>query len=380
MEECEALCGRVGILANGQLRCLGPIPHLKSRFGRELLVEVRLRSPTGGGGSGSGGHGGADAAASAAEDPAVLALLARLAALVRDERQHAGGGTAATTTLTRQQPSRARVRMDSEGQLVGGGGGGNDDAGPAGGGGAAAAGDAVARVPRRMTYEWAASSSPDAAPVSAAAAAAVADLWVPDTVAAIDAACAALGDEARALRFVAADKTAWEVCQALRKDKGIRARDLCAWWVRDERAAAVDAFVRGPLAEATGGAALAEAAEERRGENAAAGCARGRSFSARLGAGRGARGLKADSLDEDDDDGGADDDFYDAEDGPAGGAELVEQYGNRLAYRLSCAAGVALGQVFGLIEARKDELGIEEYSVAQTTLEQIFNQLAKRNT
>jgi len=41
---------------------------------------------------------------------------------------------------------------------------------------------------------------------------------------------------------------------------------------------------------------------------------------------------------------------------------------------------VALGQVFGLIEARKDELGIEEYSVAQTTLEQIFNQLAKRNT
>ena len=221
-------------------------------------------------------------------------------------------------------------------------------------------------------------------PVSAAAAAAVADMWVPDTVAAIDAACAALGDEARALRFVAADKTAWEVYQALRKDGGIRARDLCAWWVRDERAAAVDAFVRGPLAEATGGAALAEAAaaEERRGEThaAAGGCARGRSFSARLGAGRGGRELKADSLDEDDFYDDADDDFYDAEDGPAGGAELVEQYGNRLAYRLSCAAGVALGQVFGLIEARKDELGIEEYSVAQTTLEQIFNQLAKRNT
>ena len=33
MEECEALCSRIGILAAGRLRCLGSVQHLKSRFG-----------------------------------------------------------------------------------------------------------------------------------------------------------------------------------------------------------------------------------------------------------------------------------------------------------------------------------------------------------
>lgn len=33
MEECEALCSRIGILAAGKLRCLGSVQHLKSRFG-----------------------------------------------------------------------------------------------------------------------------------------------------------------------------------------------------------------------------------------------------------------------------------------------------------------------------------------------------------
>jgi ATP-binding cassette subfamily A (ABC1) protein 3 len=33
MEECEALCQKVGIMVKGQFKCIGSIQHLKSRFG-----------------------------------------------------------------------------------------------------------------------------------------------------------------------------------------------------------------------------------------------------------------------------------------------------------------------------------------------------------
>ena len=33
MEECEALCTRLAIMAQGSFRCLGAPQHLKSRFG-----------------------------------------------------------------------------------------------------------------------------------------------------------------------------------------------------------------------------------------------------------------------------------------------------------------------------------------------------------
>lgn len=31
MEECEALCTRLGIMVNGRFKCLGSIQHLKNR-------------------------------------------------------------------------------------------------------------------------------------------------------------------------------------------------------------------------------------------------------------------------------------------------------------------------------------------------------------
>ena len=31
MEECEALCTRVGVLVNGNLKCLGSVEHLKQK-------------------------------------------------------------------------------------------------------------------------------------------------------------------------------------------------------------------------------------------------------------------------------------------------------------------------------------------------------------
>lgn len=42
MEECEALCARVGIMVGGRLRCLGSSQHLKSRYGSGYQLEVKV--------------------------------------------------------------------------------------------------------------------------------------------------------------------------------------------------------------------------------------------------------------------------------------------------------------------------------------------------
>jgi len=41
MEECEALCTRIGIMTAGRLRCIGSNQHLKSKFGAEYQIEIR---------------------------------------------------------------------------------------------------------------------------------------------------------------------------------------------------------------------------------------------------------------------------------------------------------------------------------------------------
>lgn len=43
MEECEALCPRIGIMANGRLRCLGSAQRLKSKFGQGYQVEMKVK-------------------------------------------------------------------------------------------------------------------------------------------------------------------------------------------------------------------------------------------------------------------------------------------------------------------------------------------------
>ena len=40
MEECEALCGRVGILAAGHLRCLASPLRLKALYCHQYILEV----------------------------------------------------------------------------------------------------------------------------------------------------------------------------------------------------------------------------------------------------------------------------------------------------------------------------------------------------
>jgi len=42
MEECEALCTRIGIMTAGRLQCLGGQQHLKSKYGGGYTLEVRV--------------------------------------------------------------------------------------------------------------------------------------------------------------------------------------------------------------------------------------------------------------------------------------------------------------------------------------------------
>lgn len=43
MDECEHLCNRLAIMANGQFQCLGHIPKLKADFGEGFTINFRIR-------------------------------------------------------------------------------------------------------------------------------------------------------------------------------------------------------------------------------------------------------------------------------------------------------------------------------------------------
>lgn len=45
MEEAEALCTKMGIMVNGELKCLGNIQRLKNRFGDGYELEVKFKAP-----------------------------------------------------------------------------------------------------------------------------------------------------------------------------------------------------------------------------------------------------------------------------------------------------------------------------------------------
>ena len=46
MEEAEALCTRIGIMAKGEMRCIGSAQHLKSKYGKGYTLTINLL-PTG---------------------------------------------------------------------------------------------------------------------------------------------------------------------------------------------------------------------------------------------------------------------------------------------------------------------------------------------
>ncbi|XP_055264689.1 ATP-binding cassette sub-family A member 10 isoform X3 [Moschus berezovskii] len=43
MAEAEAVCDRVAIMVSGRLRCIGSVQHLKSKFGKDYLLEVKVK-------------------------------------------------------------------------------------------------------------------------------------------------------------------------------------------------------------------------------------------------------------------------------------------------------------------------------------------------
>ena len=44
MEECQALCYRLGIQVDGQLKCIGTPQELKSKFGKGYQLEITLKT------------------------------------------------------------------------------------------------------------------------------------------------------------------------------------------------------------------------------------------------------------------------------------------------------------------------------------------------
>jgi hypothetical protein len=56
--------------------------------------------------------------------------------------------------------------------------------------------------------------------------------------------------------------------------------------------------------------------------------------------------------------------------------EILEHYNNSYVFKVS-RDNYSIGYLFGMMEDIKSEYSISEYSVSQTTLEQIFNNFAK---
>lgn len=42
MDECEALCSRVGIMSKGEFKCIGSTQHLKHKFARGYVVKIKI--------------------------------------------------------------------------------------------------------------------------------------------------------------------------------------------------------------------------------------------------------------------------------------------------------------------------------------------------
>lgn len=44
MDECENLCNRLAIMAEGQFKCLGHVPELKQLYGAGFTISIKLRT------------------------------------------------------------------------------------------------------------------------------------------------------------------------------------------------------------------------------------------------------------------------------------------------------------------------------------------------
>lgn len=60
------------------------------------------------------------------------------------------------------------------------------------------------------------------------------------------------------------------------------------------------------------------------------------------------------------------------------GIRLLERYGGHVKFEMPLQGELTLASVFELVEANKTELGVLDYSVSQTSLEQVFLQIAEK--
>lgn len=44
MDECEILCSKIGIMSNGQFKCLGYLQDLKKKFGNIYFIYIKFNS------------------------------------------------------------------------------------------------------------------------------------------------------------------------------------------------------------------------------------------------------------------------------------------------------------------------------------------------
>lgn len=59
------------------------------------------------------------------------------------------------------------------------------------------------------------------------------------------------------------------------------------------------------------------------------------------------------------------------------GAEMIESHFGHVRYKLPLSEDLSLAYVFECLEGTKEELGIRDYGVSQTSLEQVFLKVAK---
>jgi hypothetical protein len=57
---------------------------------------------------------------------------------------------------------------------------------------------------------------------------------------------------------------------------------------------------------------------------------------------------------------------------------MTEHYQTFFNFKVEKDSNMTIGYLFGVIEGAKDGLGISEYTLSQTTLEQIFNMFANQ--
>jgi len=44
MDEADALCNKIAIMVKGKLKCIGTTQHLKDKFGKGYVLEIKLKS------------------------------------------------------------------------------------------------------------------------------------------------------------------------------------------------------------------------------------------------------------------------------------------------------------------------------------------------